>query len=180
MTDYVPPSNAELAQQMSTLLNKWQTYIDQQRLRESGSVNGGPNGDGYYPITDPAGITTQQPSPARMMQIATGYSVQTKTGAGPFLMAAADLGKHSRIGNGTSTPNIRIDLPNLPLGSQMMFEQLGASRLLFAAASGSNAGLINRQGFTRTAGQYAVAFALVVAVTSGVSTWLLGGDMALA
>ena len=48
-------TNAQLTQQISDLLNSWNTREDQFRAWLAGTSTGGPNGDGKYPLSDAAG-----------------------------------------------------------------------------------------------------------------------------
>ncbi|KKI17503.1 hypothetical protein [Sphingomonas sp. Ag1] len=141
----------------------------------NGTALGGPNGDGHYPWPAGPGTMRLVPCIERLRVDAARFGVRFFGGAGPFTMVAADVGKLIRIGNGSNTPNINVRLPNLPEGSQFMFFQEGSARLLFSAINGGS--VIHRQDYKRTAGLYAMATAVCDLVTSGVSRWVLGGDM---
>lgn len=144
----------------------------------SGTALGGPSLDGRYPLPTGPGTTTLVPCPDRLRVDAGRFGVRTITGAGPHTMVVADVGKMMRIGNGSATPNITVNLPAMPEGSQFMFRQLGSGRLVFAANGGGT--LIHRQNYNRTAGMHALATAVCDSVTNGLSTWILGGDLAAA
>lgn len=58
------PSQAQLAQQMSDLLMRFQTFTKQQKEWLAGTPSGGPEGDGRYPLTDYLGTTYLVPCPA--------------------------------------------------------------------------------------------------------------------
>ncbi|WP_164114848.1 hypothetical protein [Stenotrophomonas maltophilia] len=58
------PSQAQLAQQMSDLLTRFQTFTKQQKEWLAGTPSGGPEGDGRYPLTDYLGTTYLVPCPA--------------------------------------------------------------------------------------------------------------------
>lgn len=58
------PSQAQLAQQMSELLTRFQTFTKQQKEWLAGTPSGGPEGDGRYPLTDYLGTTYLVPCPA--------------------------------------------------------------------------------------------------------------------
>lgn len=58
------PTQAQLAQQMSELLMRFQTFTKQQKEWLAGTPTGGPEGNGTYPLTDYLGTTYLVPSPA--------------------------------------------------------------------------------------------------------------------
>jgi hypothetical protein len=58
------PTSAQLASQMSALIERWNTYNDQMKAWLGGVADGGPNGDGKYPLTDFRGITFLVACPA--------------------------------------------------------------------------------------------------------------------
>lgn len=58
------PTQAQLASQMSDLMTRWRTYTDQLQAWLGGTVTGGPNADGMYPMTDHLGNTFLIPCPA--------------------------------------------------------------------------------------------------------------------
>jgi hypothetical protein len=62
-------SRAELANKMSDLLDKWQAREDELRAWMSGTISGGPNSDGFYPLTDAAGYTQLAACPAKLKDI---------------------------------------------------------------------------------------------------------------
>lgn len=77
-----------------------------------------------------------------------------------------------------SGSGVTLTLPNdLPVGFSFLVEQAGAGQVTFSAASGAT--LVNRQSFTKTAGQYANVSVYVRSNTNNVSAiWLLAGDAA--
>lgn len=62
-------SNAELAGEIAAMVAKWAVREDQYDDWLGGSPNGGPNGDGKYPLTDSKGVTRLVESPARLLQL---------------------------------------------------------------------------------------------------------------
>jgi len=79
---------ADTAYRLMQVMGSWN--LDQlQRLEWwTGSATGGPNGDGEYPQTNAAGVTTLFPSRAKMMQVTAkgdpggvAYTFSTATGA---------------------------------------------------------------------------------------------------
>lgn len=172
------PTNAELLAAFSALTDRVRLREDQRMALETGTATGGPNGDGYYPITGFDGVVRMKACEERLRVDAARFGVRFFGGAGPFTMEAADVGKLIRIGNGSNTPNITVRLPNLPAGSQFMFFQEGSARLAFSAINGGS--IIHRQNYSRTAGMYAMATAVCDLVSGGVSRWVLGGDLVTA
>jgi hypothetical protein len=72
---------------------------------------------------------------------------------------------------------VTLTLPNsLPVGWECGVVQLGAGAVTFSVASGG--ALLCRGGHTRTAGQYAQAYVVVVANAGTAAQVALGGDTA--
>lgn len=65
-------SNTELAQRISDLLDKWHSREDEMIGWINGTVSGGPNDNGTYPITDALGNTTYVDSPAKLEDLVNG------------------------------------------------------------------------------------------------------------
>src|SRR3546814_6829061 len=57
------PTNSQLASQITTLLQKWNAREAEFRDWLAGLANGGPNGDGKFPLTDASGRTELVLSP---------------------------------------------------------------------------------------------------------------------
>lgn len=91
-----------------------------------------------------------------------------------YTLASTDDGKVVDIANAGA---ITLTLPNsLAIGFSVLITQGGAGAILFSAAAGAT--IRQRQGFTHTAGQYAVA-SLYVRTNGGGNTaeWVLSGDL---
>ena len=63
------PTRAELTNKMSDLLDTWNTRETQFREWMTGTINGGPNSDGYYPLSDATGFTQLAACPAKLRDI---------------------------------------------------------------------------------------------------------------
>jgi len=61
-------SNTELANKISNLIQRWQTYLDEKKNWLAGSADGGPNNDGTYPLTDAEGNTEYYESIPKIQQ----------------------------------------------------------------------------------------------------------------
>lgn len=59
-------SNAALAAQVVTMINKWNQREDQMVTWLAGTASGGPNGDGRYPLSNVLGVTSLVACPAKM------------------------------------------------------------------------------------------------------------------
>ncbi|MBK3798649.1 hypothetical protein GAY33_05285 [Azospirillum brasilense] len=62
-------SNAEVVAELMTMVGKWQTREDQYDDWLAGEPDGGPNGDGKYPLTDSKGVTRLVTSPGRLLSL---------------------------------------------------------------------------------------------------------------
>ncbi|MBB3267576.1 hypothetical protein FHW79_005237 [Azospirillum sp. OGB3] len=60
-------SNAEIAAELMAMVGKWQVREDQYDDWVAGEPDGGPNGDGKYPLTDSKGVTRLVTSPGRLL-----------------------------------------------------------------------------------------------------------------
>lgn len=72
--NFTGTTNATLASKLTTLLNAWQSREDEFRAWVGGTATGGPNSDGYYPLTDAVGISYSVPCPAKIRTIAALYA----------------------------------------------------------------------------------------------------------
>lgn len=59
------PTQADLANQMSALIDRWRVFINQHKDWLNGSPTGGPAADGKYPLTDSLGNTSLVACPAK-------------------------------------------------------------------------------------------------------------------
>lgn len=98
-TSYI--TNAALAQQITDLLNKWQTREAQMQAWMGGTANGGPFANGTYPLTDVLLNTTYQPSPAALVS-GVGVSVASATAQAVLAAASATAAASSATGAAAS------------------------------------------------------------------------------
>src|SRR3546814_2983781 len=66
------PTNSQLASQITTLLQKWNAREAEFRDWLAGLANGGPNGDGKFPLTDASGRTELVLSPNALADAVSG------------------------------------------------------------------------------------------------------------
>ncbi|UYY60097.1 hypothetical protein [Sphingomonas sp. S2-65] len=66
------PLDAQLLQQVTNLLGRRDLTQRESADWWGGAADGGPNGDGLFPLTDSAGYTRMVPSPAKMMALVAG------------------------------------------------------------------------------------------------------------
>lgn len=164
------PSNAELANQMSALVNSWQTYMDQQIALDNGDaayvapgpVGGVPQpGPGYYPVTMPNGVTVWRPCINRIIFDANSYGAPFADQAVSRTLTAADNGRVNIASNTGGSTNITRTVPaGLGAGfrSVFIFYNLTATAgggMTFNAGAGAT--LDNDQGLFVMRGRYSVA-----------------------
>ncbi len=68
---YGAPTPADLAARMSELITRWRVYTDQMKDWLAGTPDGGPEGNGKYPLTDATGITYMILCPAAQEALVT-------------------------------------------------------------------------------------------------------------
>lgn len=166
-------TQAELNDKIGLLLDKWLAREEQQRTWLNGTVNGGPNGNGYYPLSDSSGFTQLQPCPAKVALIAATPAVIDLTGPGPFTLTIAQAGNRVRIGNGATSATIVVNVPVAPVGTVWFIRQRAAAPLQIVPPAGVN--LRHKLGYNGTAGMYASA-AICYEATDQV---FLDGDVGL-
>jgi len=66
-------TNAQLAVQIANLISYWAAFNEEYSNWIGGTVSGGPNDDGEYPLTNWAGEETLLPCPALLSDNVTGY-----------------------------------------------------------------------------------------------------------
>ncbi|MDK1104017.1 MAG: hypothetical protein QGD93_10450, partial [Actinomycetota bacterium] len=72
-------SNADLAQKISTLIDFWSTLTVEYKNWLGGTVAGGPNSDGQYPLTNFTGDEILVESPAKLSDNVGGFVDQAET-----------------------------------------------------------------------------------------------------
>jgi hypothetical protein len=89
-------TNTALAQAMSDLIAHWQDFQDEHQAWLAGTVGGGPNSDGKYPLTDYLDVTTLVTCPAQLesdveslVAGAAGYSDDAEASATAAAASAA-------------------------------------------------------------------------------------------
>lgn len=134
------------------LTGRYALTRDEMATLLAGTVDGGPNGDGYYRVTLADGTSTVLiPCPRKIVRLSTTIAVNDYTGPGPFQLTAAKIGERGRYGNGAATATIAVAAVSAPVGSVWFVRQLGAGPLVFSPPAGFT--LVNRSGHNRTAGQ---------------------------
>lgn len=87
-------TNADLAQQITGLISRWDTYTKQLRDWLAGTADGGPYGDGRYPLQNSLGQVFYVPCPAAQAAMVEGnatsaQSFATEAGNAALSSAAA-------------------------------------------------------------------------------------------
>ena len=145
-------SNPELAQ----LIENYWTQLNQDRAywRDfiAGTVTGGPNGDGTYPVPDYTGNINMLKCPARIAFEATRISVATLDASGtPPTLTGDHFNKKLRITGGTATTPVTIIAPRTaPIGASIVLRGLSASVKVIAESGAP--GVQNADGHNGSAG----------------------------
>lgn len=96
----------ELVARFGGYLDSWDVSRQQFRDWLAGQVDGGPNGDGYYPMTDASGGTYLYPCIAKFQALYSTFEPVDVTGA-----AITILPEHDRKRLRTQTPTTVITIP---------------------------------------------------------------------
>lgn len=97
-------TNAALAQKVNSLLTLWREREVQFREWLNGTVDGGPNGDGKYPLSDQLGHTQLVPSPAALADLVSGPA-GAASDAADEAASSADAAASSAAAASTSASN---------------------------------------------------------------------------
>ncbi len=96
-------SNAQLAQQVSTLVDLWNQREREFRDWLGGTATGGPQGDGRYPLTNGLGVTSLVACPASLASTVTGPGASASAAklaaeaARDFALTYRDAADQSRV-----------------------------------------------------------------------------------
>jgi hypothetical protein len=185
MADYTNDQLAALSLQTTNLIGDFTNALFNWA---NGVYNGGPNGDGLYPLPVALGATKLVPCIDRIRVDATKLKVKniqlgvtagyTASGVN-ITMLPTDTDTLFILWGSTASTVVNVILPDtLPVGWVASFIQFNTGNLRFST---NGQGVIrNRQSFDRTAGQGALAVAVVESkFTSGAggATITLGGDL---
>lgn len=111
---------------------------------------------------------------AKLNSVVDAVNINGRTVTANFSLAATDDMDVVYVNSAT---NVTCTLPNdIPAGFTCTIVQLGAGVVTFTAASGASRN--SRGSVFASAGQYAMASALVRANGGTDAAWLLGGDLA--
>lgn len=179
------PTNAELASQMSALVDSWQTYIDQQIALDNGVATyvapgpvGGVSqpGPGYYPITMPNGITVWRPCIDRIRVDAQTFQVVADNRVSGNISPSENAKVMVSSNTGGST-NISRTLPaGLGTGWHAIYifnniTSTAAGTMTFTAGTGAT--INNDQSLFRMRGRFSMASIVAIAP----STYVIQGSL---
>src|ERR1041384_2529270 len=166
-------SNSELAAQIQQYWIDLDADRDQFKNWLGGTVTGGENGDGTYPLTDYTGNTVYVRCPARIVYDANRITLAPNlTGPGPHTMGSDQYNKKVLIQAGSA---ITVNLPaNAPVGTSIILRGVGAP-IKFVALSGAS--LRNWQAHNGSGASLALVSVIVEENTNGSSAvWAPGGN----
>lgn len=175
-------TNSELTGQMSTLVNSWQTYIDQQIQLDNGVadyVAPGPvrgvaqPGPGFYPITMPNGITKWRPCIDRIRADSMAFDVISMSGSNSPTALVSHSGKVVLVSGTGGTGGLTLTFPT-GLGSRFnaIYVMSGTQgSMTFAAGTGVT--LNQEEGLTRARARHA----MVTVIATGTNILNMSGSM---
>lgn len=179
------PTNADLANQMSALVNSWQTYIDQQIALDNGVatyIAPGPvggvaqPGPGYYPVTMPNGITVWRPCIDRIRVDAQTFQVVADNRVSGNIAPSENATVRVSSNTGGNT-NITRTLPaGLGTGFHAIYifnniTSTSTGTMTFNAGAGAT--INNDQALFRMRGRYSCASVIAIAP----STYVIQGSL---
>lgn len=172
------PSNAELANQVSELVDTIRQYVGQQRNWLTGTENAvipGQPAPGYYPITDPSGIVTWIPSIPKLRSEISAFTILELAGANSITVNATHNNKVVLVNNAGGSTAVTLTFPTgLGKGFNAIYIWTGTqSTFTFAGATGVT--LVQDQGLTRARARGSV----VTAIATANNNIVLSGSMAV-
>lgn len=111
------PSRAELTNRMSELLDAWQARETQFREWMTGTISGGPNGDGYYPLSDSTGYSQLAACPAKLRDISQDI-IQRITPSSSSLFVDALAGPVAHITLNTASLTLTVGVTTVDTGHE--------------------------------------------------------------
>lgn len=161
-------SNAELAGEIAAMVAKWAVREDQYDDWLGGSPNGGPNGNGKYPLTDSKGVTRLVENPARLLQLLDDGVVEH---AAQIVAAIEDdvaTARQAAIDATAAIAAVGIDRQAVSQAATTVAVQSGESTAAAATATAQAAIATQRAG--EAAGSAAAAAEYELSVTTALST----------
>lgn len=122
----------------------------------NGTIDGGPNGDGFYPVPIGVGLTALKPSIARMNYDARRMPRIRLAGSNNITLdPAVHHGCFLEIVGASGSSTVTVNIPqSAPAEFFAMFAAQGSGRLVFDIAG--DGFLRHDQGYDRTRGAYSV------------------------
>lgn len=96
-------SNTELANKISDLIDRWQTYLDQWFNWQGGDPSGGPNNDGKYPLSDATGTTELYSSIPKLQQTLSTLETEGESAVNQAEAAEKTASEYATLATGTVT-----------------------------------------------------------------------------
>jgi hypothetical protein len=169
------PTLTETLGRMTDFVAAQSAFMDSYSAMIAGTANGGPDGDGLYPVAVRGGATVLLPSPARIRVEATSLRLLLLQPTGWFEFAADQVNAICRIDTAFYT---QARLPaRSPIGATIVAIQWGAGQITLAGHDGGHT--IKPHGASSTGGRGTRATAMAVDIDAqGDTIWLLEGDAA--
>lgn len=162
-------SAAEVVAAGLDVWDAWGASVDQLNAWMAGSVTGGPNGDGAYPLTNRSGGVTLLACPAKLLSLALRHRIKVIP-ATPYTVLLDDVGATLRW---DGTANCSVRYPSFYEGWTGGLLQMESGKIVPVAVSGAT--MIHDQSYTRTRGPGSIAGMTVGRQRGAISDWVLGG-----
>lgn len=113
-------TNAQLMQQLVDILDRFNGREDEFQTWLAGAADGGPSGDGRYPLSDLGGSVRQTKSPARLEADVQGLvdSSQSHRDDAQAAQAAAEAARDTAVTNATASGTNFVAADNARVNSQ--------------------------------------------------------------
>jgi hypothetical protein len=169
------PTNSDLVLAYGQQTDFLRNLVMEQYACEFGTVGGGPNGNGTYPMTLMTGEVIMRKCPAQIAFDAASMPVVKLVGSSNLVLTAAHNGCKVLAFNGTLAVNLTMG-PDIRTGFSCMVQQYQTAKIHFLA--GNTAVLHSYPaGYEYTAGRYANVSVMCDEAPAGINQINLAGQL---
>jgi hypothetical protein len=168
------PTNSDLVLEYGQQTDFLRRLVEEQYACEFGTVGGGPNGDGTYPMTMMTGEVVMRKCPAQVAFEAANMPLVPLLGSNNLVLTAAHAGKKVLASNAGNAVTIGFG-PDITRGFSCIVQQYNGK--IHFLSSSTVALRSFPSGYEYTAGRYANVSVMCDENTSGVRQINLAGQL---